>query len=285
MIGYAPAMRLSIIAGVLLVLSTPVFADIVVSKKVTKLETKDKTVTNTTVLIAVPSVNACFSAPIEIDVDLVVDTGKVSVTTDRSNKDLASCLEDRFRKMKAKGTYTARVHLVAKPDPRQKAADDKKTAEIVASLDKLDTTTIAKLDTSGTGSGAFTGGNGVASGDFVASSNSKPPRDSSVAVGSPDGSLGDYTADEIQRVFMARAGVLRACYQMTLKSQPKLSGKLTYEIQIGKDGTVTKVKLKSSTAKSAKLDQCLSTQLKRMKFVAKGSTATVMYPLVFQQQE
>ena len=40
---------------------------------------------------------------------------------------------------------------------------------------------------------------------------------------------------------------MRACYQMRLEKEPKLAGKLMYEIQIGTDGLVTKVKLDEGT--------------------------------------
>jgi hypothetical protein len=133
------------------------------------------------------------------------------------------------------------------------------------------------LSVSNGGTGTGTGGS--AAGGAVADASS-----SKVAMGDPDGSLGDYSTEEISRVMKAHAGVLRACYQKTLQTTPKLAGKFTYEITIDGTGAVSRVKLKSSTTKSTPLDDCLKNQIMRFKFGAKGTGAVVVYPFVFAQQ-
>ena len=302
-------MRVSTIACLLLALSTPALAanGIVVSKKVTTLEKTDKALTKIKVLVAVPDVLSCFGEAAEIDVDIDSDGKTILVTTDQSNKDRASCLEAAFKKIKVKTTsgFKARIHLAAKVDARQKKKDEEaRNQAILKSLDSQKFSSISNLTTTRTGtgtgtgvgtgtggggnasddfetaSGMGTGGGGTSSGDFVKGSDSSAP--SAVSMGTPGGSYGDYTAEEIQRVFKAHAGALRACYQVTLKTEPKLSGKWTYDVKIDTTGAVASVKLKSSTAKSTKLDDCLQRQLKAFKFPAK-SGATVTYPFMFVQ--
>jgi hypothetical protein len=275
-------MRLMTVA-LLLAVSTPALADgLVVSKKVTTFETKDKALTKIKLLTLVPDVLACFSEPVEVDVDLDSDGKKIAVTTDRGDAARAKCLEGAFAKMKVKAAFKARVHLVAKPDPRKKTAA-KMQAQNSAIMNEA---VLAKLDTSGvvlSGQGS-SGGSGL-SGDFKASggtgTSSSPQR---VTIGDANGDLNGYTADEISRVIKARAGVLRACYQKVLEKQPTLSGKWTYELKIDEHGSIARAKLKTSTAKSTSLDACLTVQLKKMKFPAKGTIAVVTYPFIFQSQ-
>jgi hypothetical protein len=253
-------MRLATVA-LLLAVSTPALADgLVVSKKVTTLETTDKAFTKIKLLTLVPDVLACFRVPVEVDVDLEFDGKTIAVTTDQSDAARAKCLEGAFARMKVKTVFKSRVHLVAKEDPRKKQSD-------------IHYQSLDEVPSSGPGVGDSIGSRGAP----------KPPQNQ-VAVGAPNGSLGGYTTAEIQQVMKAHSGTLRACYQRTLAKRPKLSGKWTYEIQIGTDGKVTRVKLKASTTKSTDLDVCLQRQLKKVKFPAKGSTAVVTYPLLFQTQ-
>jgi len=271
-------MRLNILACVALVVSTPAMADgLAVSKKVTKLETNDKTITKVTVLTATPQVNACFRAPVEIDVNLDANGGKVTVATDQGDKDLASCLEVAFRKMKAKGTFTATIHLVAKPDPRKQ---DEKNLAMIAKLDtsKLSVSEFGAKGPSATSTGM---GTGVA-GDFQRGSGaadaSATTSSSTVKSGAATGTLGDYTADDVTRVIKARSGTFRACYDNARRTQAKLAGTFTYSIVIDKYGAVTRATTKAKG--NTNLHDCVARQFMRLKFEAKTG-AKVEYPITF----
>jgi len=296
-------MRVSIIACALLAVSTPAFAGgdgIVVSKKVTTLETTDKALTKIKLVTLVPGVLMCFSVPAEVDVDIDSDGTKINITTDRGDLARATCLEDRFRtmKVKTKSAFKARIHLTAKVDPRQKKKDDDARTKAIIDSVTANPAVLSKLSgvSTGTGTGTGTGvgsqpaggkspppGLNVDDGDFKTNKATGSNPSQRVGFAAASGDLGDYSAEEIDRVIKAHAGVLRACYQKQLTKEPKLAGKLTYEIKIDTAGAVSRVMLKSSTAKSTALDDCLKIQIMRFKFPAKSNAAVVVYPLIFTQ--
>jgi hypothetical protein len=92
---------------------------------------------------------------------------------------------------------------------------------------------------------------------------------------------GGFTAEEIDRVIKSRARDVRACYQKELSRTPKLAGKIVARIEIAEDGVVTSATIKSTTMKSSAVESCLSAQLKRLKFPARGAKAIVTYPFIF----
>ncbi len=151
--------------------------------------------------------------------------------------------------------------------------------------------------------GKGTGGGGNAEGDFVTNKGpidtgkERPggtcvgpnckgagPKEVKVAVGEMTGDPGGYTEDEINRVVKARAGVFRACYQKELNRTPGLGGKLVVKFKIGSDGTVmSATPTGGSTLSNEAVQSCVSSNVMRLKFVAKGATANVVYPFVFSQ--
>ena len=54
-----------------------------------------------------------------------------------------------------------------------------------------------------------------------------------VSLADPEGDFGGLTAEEINRVVKARAGVFRACYQHELNRSPGIGGKLVVHFVIG----------------------------------------------------
>jgi hypothetical protein len=90
------------------------------------------------------------------------------------------------------------------------------------------------------------------------------------------------TADMINRVVKARAGVFRACYQKELNRNPKLGGgKVVIKFTIQIHGTVAHVTVSSTTLNSAPVEQCLVAQFARLKFPAHAGNVVVSYPLLF----
>lgn len=112
------------------------------------------------------------------------------------------------------------------------------------------------------------------------------PRAVQVAFSEPSGDFGGLTAEEIDRVVKARAGVFRACYQKELNHTPGIGGKLLIHFKIGGDGVVQAGNTSTSsgsTMRNDAVEQCVKSNVNRLKFPAKGGIANVNYPFVFTQ--
>jgi hypothetical protein len=150
--------------------------------------------------------------------------------------------------------------------------------------------------------GTGTGGGGNAEGDFVSNKGKidtgkeRPgggncanppcgtkPKEVAIQLKDPEGDFGGLTAEEINRVVKARAGIFKACYQTELNRQPGIGGKLTVAFQIGGDGIVRSAKVGGgSTLRNASVESCVTSNIMRLKFPAKGGLANVTYPFLFQ---
>jgi hypothetical protein len=146
------------------------------------------------------------------------------------------------------------------------------------------------------------GGGGNAEGDFVSKKGAidtgkerpgggncaKPPcgtapKEVKVILADAEGDFGGLTAEEINRVVKARAGIFRACYQAELNRSPGLGGKLIVAFQIGGDGVVKSAKVSGgSSMRNDNVEGCVKSNIMRLKFPAKGGIANVNYPFLFQ---
>jgi hypothetical protein len=112
------------------------------------------------------------------------------------------------------------------------------------------------------------------------------PKAIQVGFSAPSGDFGGLTAEEIDRVVKARAGIFRACYQKELNHTPGIGGKLVIHFKIGGDGTVqpgSTATSGGSTLRNDAVEQCVKSNVNRLKFPAKGGIANVNYPFVFTQ--
>jgi hypothetical protein len=112
------------------------------------------------------------------------------------------------------------------------------------------------------------------------------PKPVQVAFSAPSGDFGGLTAEEIDRVVKARAGIFRACYQKELNHTPGIGGKLIIHFKIGGDGVVQAGNTATSggsTLRNDTVEQCIKSNVNRLKFPAKGGIANVNYPFVFTQ--
>lgn len=146
------------------------------------------------------------------------------------------------------------------------------------------------------------GGGGNVEGDFVSNKGkidtgknrpgggtcAKPPCGTSphevkVALSDPEGDFAGLTAEEINRVVKARAGIFKACYQHELNRSPGLGGKIIVHFIIGGDGVVKSAKTAGgSTMRNDAVESCVTSNIMRLKFPAKGGQANVNYPFLFQ---
>jgi hypothetical protein len=112
------------------------------------------------------------------------------------------------------------------------------------------------------------------------------PKAISVGFAEPAGDFGGLTAEEIDRVVKARAGVFRACYQKELNHTPGIGGKLVIHFKIGGDGVVQAGNTSTaggSTLRNDGVESCVKNNVNRLRFPAKGGIANVNYPFVFTQ--
>ncbi|MEO7730553.1 MAG: AgmX/PglI C-terminal domain-containing protein [Kofleriaceae bacterium] len=131
-----------------------------------------------------------------------------------------------------------------------------------------------------------TGTNRPGGGNCVGTSCGTGPKSIKVGFAEPSGDFGGLTAEEIDRVVKARAGVFRACYQKELNHTPGIGGKLVIHFKIGGDGTVqagSTATSGGSTMRNDTVEQCVRSNVNRLKFPAKGGIANVNYPFVFTQ--
>jgi len=146
------------------------------------------------------------------------------------------------------------------------------------------------------------GGGGNVDGDFVSKKGAidtgkdrpgggncaKPPcgtapKEVKVVLQDAEGDFGGLTAEEINRVVKARAGIFRACYQGELNRNPGLGGKLVVAFQIGGDGVVKSAKIGGgSSMRNDNVESCVKSNIMRLKFPPKGGIANVNYPFLFQ---
>lgn len=146
------------------------------------------------------------------------------------------------------------------------------------------------------------GGGGNVEGDFVSNKGkldtgherpgggncAKPPcgttpHEVKVSLSDPEGDFAGLTAEEINRVVKARAGIFKACYQHELNRSPGLGGKIVVHFVIGGDGVVKSAKTAgASTMRNDAVESCVTSNIMRLKFPAKGGQANVNYPFLFE---
>jgi TonB family protein len=131
------------------------------------------------------------------------------------------------------------------------------------------------LGGSGTGSGGGEFGKGGSLGSkgsgTVTASSGEP-----IVMGGLDRSL-------IDAVIKRKMSQIKYCYQRELQKDPSLSGKLTIQFTIAKDGTVSQAKTHSSTVGSSAVDQCVVQRFYQMQFPEPkgGGIVVVKYPFIF----
>ncbi len=101
--------------------------------------------------------------------------------------------------------------------------------------------------------------------------------------GKASGNLGGLTAEQIKRVVKTRARAISACYQRELQRSSGLSGKVVIGWKIDSSGKVSRAKVRSSTLKNGRAEDCMVRQVNSMKFPSPkgGGSASVTFPFVF----
>ncbi|HLU68293.1 MAG TPA: AgmX/PglI C-terminal domain-containing protein, partial [Kofleriaceae bacterium] len=104
-----------------------------------------------------------------------------------------------------------------------------------------------------------------------------------IDVGSPDGDLGGLTAAEILKVVRSRKNAIGNCYERELQRSKNLGGKVVITWRITPDGRVQAAKVRSTTMRNGKVEDCIVRQIAGLKFPQpkNGQTAKVNFPFIF----
>jgi hypothetical protein len=82
-----------------------------------------------------------------------------------------------------------------------------------------------------------------------------------------------------------RKAALRGCYETTLRTQPELTGKMTYTIDVSPAGVVTRVYIEGDTTGDEELRACASATIAQWRFPASQASATVTFHVVYTTDE
>ncbi len=87
----------------------------------------------------------------------------------------------------------------------------------------------------------------------------------------------------IKATIKHRTGALQHCYNKALRTQPDLSGKMTYTIMVSVMGSVTKVIIEEDSLGSASVSACAKAKIKGWRFPMNGAEegAEVSFSVVF----
>ncbi|HFE45067.1 MAG TPA: AgmX/PglI C-terminal domain-containing protein [Nannocystis exedens] len=95
--------------------------------------------------------------------------------------------------------------------------------------------------------------------------------------------LGDVDKRAVQATIRRRMGALQNCYNRALRTNPGLSGKVTYTISISVMGTVTSVHIDADTVRDPSVASCTTTKIKGWRFPNEGAedSSEVTFTVVF----
>ena len=106
------------------------------------------------------------------------------------------------------------------------------------------------------------------------------------STGRPSGSFGGLTHEQIMKVVRTRARAIQACYSRELQRNKGLGGKVIVNWKIDTAGKVSRTRVRSTTMKNGRVEDCVVRQVNSMKFPTPkgGGSATVNFPFIFGQQ-
>lgn len=95
--------------------------------------------------------------------------------------------------------------------------------------------------------------------------------------------LGTLEKSQIRSVINANKNHFKACYTRALQTQPELKGRVVMSMSIQPTGHVSDAKIKSSTLRHARVEDCILVHVRQLKFPAPtgGGVVLVNYPLIF----
>ena len=98
--------------------------------------------------------------------------------------------------------------------------------------------------------------------------------------------MGDFDASLVVAMIKRRIRAITMCYEMQLKRNPSLAGKVTTEFTIQPRGNVTDVKITANTTGDDAVGQCVANTIRAIRFNPgpEGGSVVFSYPFVFAPQ-
>ncbi|MBL4684437.1 MAG: AgmX/PglI C-terminal domain-containing protein [Nannocystaceae bacterium] len=93
--------------------------------------------------------------------------------------------------------------------------------------------------------------------------------------------FGDVDKKKLRAYINRRTSALRSCYERALRTSPDLSGKMTYTIEIGMMGNVTRVAVEEDTLGSGAIKSCTTGKIRGWRFPKGEDTAEVTFSVIF----
>ncbi len=87
----------------------------------------------------------------------------------------------------------------------------------------------------------------------------------------------------LESVMLERKGVIRTCYERSLKRDDHLTGTVSLRLRIGAHGAVTQTAIEDSTMPDPQVGECLQHEAARWTF-SRGKNVTVIYPFEFKPE-
>jgi TonB family protein len=137
--------------------------------------------------------------------------------------------------------------------------------------------------------GVGDGAKGDAEGDkkeAIADKGSPPPPPAQASATSTP-LAGRLTQQEIADILSKNAAYFNDCYTIGAGKGQEFRGTVTVKATLGPSGNVTDAQVIKTTAKNAKVDACVVTAFKKIKFPApsSGGTSVITFPMEFQGVE
>ena len=93
---------------------------------------------------------------------------------------------------------------------------------------------------------------------------------------------GDMDRATLMRILQNRDNAMRGCYQQALSLKPNLRGKVEVQFKVDPTGRVTRVRVRRTTVRNRRLENCVLLEIKQMLFPATGGTVRITIPLSFR---
>lgn len=107
-----------------------------------------------------------------------------------------------------------------------------------------------------------------------------------VGSGGDIGGSGEFDSAVVVRTIKTRIKAIQACYELELRRNPTLAGKVTVQFSIQPQGNVTEVKVTNNSTGDDAVAQCVANTIGRFRFNPgpEGGSVSYSYPFVFAPQ-
>lgn len=99
-----------------------------------------------------------------------------------------------------------------------------------------------------------------------------------------DGLTGELSQSDIQKIIEKNASLFDNCYTIVAGTAKKFEATVAVKATVGPTGSVSAVEVTKSSAKNKKLDECVVSAWKNLKFPKpkNGATSVVKFPMKFE---